>query len=78
MSTKTVKPLNSEAFDYRELCSVHAQQGCFSLAEYTAHTRTQGYRSTGRKKPEQATGCQVSYRLHISAWMEDLIDLTPL
>lgn len=30
-------------------CSVHAQQGCFSLAEYTAHTRTQGYRSSGRK-----------------------------
>lgn len=40
VSAKTVKPLNSEAFDYCELCSVHVQQCCFSLAEYTAHTHT--------------------------------------
>lgn len=38
VSAKPVKPLNSEAFDYCELCSVHAQQCCFSLAEYTEHT----------------------------------------
>lgn len=40
VSAKTVKPLNSEAFDYCELCSVHAKQCCFSLAEYTAHTHS--------------------------------------
>lgn len=45
VSAKTVKPLNSEAFDYCELCSVHAQQCCFSLAEYTAHTHTQEHRT---------------------------------
>lgn len=66
VSKKIAEPLNTEPFDYHELCSVHGRQCCFSLAKYPLHTHAHIQRTRGgeivssSRKPERETGCQVT------------------